>query len=316
MSQHLPLPQITQHTFLKYTYTTPSPMANHYETLHIAPTAPIEVIRAAYEALVLAHQSDKALHFTDDRRAAHDAAFRAVQDAWDVMMLKISPPTNIRLTTASEKAAMRAKVIQELAYLRDQRSKRDAARDTEAAQMSVADLIFMMQVWETFGERETDMRAHCNWQCDGYKNMLAKRKHEESRGTAVHEQDKTKTDTGRGRSTSADRERKHSPSRAHPLTQSNTTRRPTNPASRALRPNPSNFDPMRASLRSGVRPPPPVPETWAGLKEKREAARLAGQERKAKAVREEKGRLERKKVALEQEERERIAKVRAKARRD
>jgi curved DNA-binding protein CbpA len=57
----------------------------HYAALGLNPTAPPEVIRAAYKALALIYHPDKTLHNAPQERASHAAVFNKVQAAYDVL---------------------------------------------------------------------------------------------------------------------------------------------------------------------------------------------------------------------------------------
>jgi curved DNA-binding protein CbpA len=189
------------------------PISTHYATLGVTQTAEASVIRAAYKALALSHHPDKTVHLSAEDRAARSALFRDIQEAFDVLgnpALKIAydrelerhgnvdasrstfhrPRTSsttsrrcnvIRVTTPQEKRALKAKIEQDLAYLREQRAK----RDLEDAQMDVAGLKFMLQTWvEMVQEYDDDalghgnLRAHCAVQIQVYLAKIEKRERE------------------------------------------------------------------------------------------------------------------------------------------
>jgi hypothetical protein len=186
----------------------------HYATLGVTQTAEVSVIRAAYKALALSHHPDKTINLSAEDRAAHSALFRDIQEAFDVLgnpALKIAydrelerhgnvdasrstfhrPPTSsntsrrrntIRLTSPEEKRAFEAKIEQDIAYLREQRAK----RDLEDAQMDIAGLKFMLQKWVEMAEEYNDdalghgnLRAHCAVQIQVYLAKIERREREQ-----------------------------------------------------------------------------------------------------------------------------------------
>ncbi|KAF1851026.1 DnaJ-domain-containing protein, partial [Cucurbitaria berberidis CBS 394.84] len=174
----------------------------HYSALGLAPNAPLEVIRAAYKALVLLYHPDKNLHRTSLERISHAAAFRDIQQAYDVLMdpsLKAAydaepsqhytdsdaPPTSkrrtpVKLTTPEEKAVMTTKARQQIQHLREQRAK----RDIEESELDVGSLRSMIRVWKGLAEENSPdppMKAHCTIRAHEYEQKLAERdrQHEE-----------------------------------------------------------------------------------------------------------------------------------------
>jgi curved DNA-binding protein CbpA len=181
----------------------------HYATLGLALNAPDAVIRAAYKALALMHHPDKTLHLSPDERARHAALFRAAQEAYDVLggpskraydselarhgnrvdpsrsTFHRSPPplkttstmpkrsTTIRLTTPEEKRAWKAKCEEDLAYLREQRARRDA----EDANMDIAGLKAMHKIWEDLyhDSGDTSCQAVCTERIEAYATKITQR---------------------------------------------------------------------------------------------------------------------------------------------
>ncbi|KAF1974506.1 hypothetical protein BU23DRAFT_94639 [Bimuria novae-zelandiae CBS 107.79] len=184
----------------------------HYTTLGVTKAAEQSVIRAAYKVLVLNHHPDKIVHLSAEARAEHSAIFCRIQAAYDVLgnpnmkaaydcelerhgnrvdiqrstfhrpSTPASAPrkrhTTIHLTSPEEKRALKAKVEQDLAYLREQRAK----RDIEDAGMDVAGLKFMLQIWtEMAAKYDGDvesygyLRAYCAVQIQAYQAKIERR---------------------------------------------------------------------------------------------------------------------------------------------
>ncbi|KAJ4302719.1 hypothetical protein N0V90_001609 [Kalmusia sp. IMI 367209] len=301
-------------------------IATHYATLGVTQSAEFPVIRAAYKALALNHHPDKTVHLAAEDRANRAALFRNIQEAWDVLSspsLKENydreferngkcidpqrstfhrPPSaekdytpsrrrsSILLTSPTEKRAFKAKVEQDLAYLREQRAK----RDIQDSNMDVAGLKFMLQVWVDMAQKYDDdvlgdgfMRAHCAVQIQVYQAKIAARDRE--REDWLEDMSRPKT----------------------PATKS--ARTTTNSTSTMPRSAANYSRPMAHVPRT--KPAAPVPaRTHASEKARKEAARKADLDAKAAAVRAEKEKLKAKREALVRKEAERIARSRAKAR--
>jgi DNA mismatch repair ATPase MutL len=185
----------------------------HYTTLGLVPTAPTPVIRAAYKALVLLNHPDKTIHLPASERACHSAIFRSIQEAFDVLgnaSLKASYDAEltrhhgtvnvqsstfhhkintenhsmytsgsfpIHLTTAEEKAAMKAKTEAALIELRSQQR----TRNSEEAKLGLADLKFMLKIWKDLAhENRSDaiMFAHCTIMIHEYDAKVAQKEFE------------------------------------------------------------------------------------------------------------------------------------------
>ncbi|KAF2253728.1 DnaJ-domain-containing protein [Trematosphaeria pertusa] len=303
----------------------------HYATLGLAPEADLPVIRAAYKALVLIHHPDKTLHLTPEERASHAAIFRDIQEAYDVLgspsfkaaydaelerhgnrvdakrstfhrsayTRKPSSPTpkrshSIHLTTPDEKRAMKAKVEQDLAYLQEQRAKRDA----NDAKLDDAGLKFMLQTWVDLAEEHQDdayLRAHCAIQMQVYQAKVARREKEHEEWLA-------------------------SMSKPKGYPQTPPTPAPKKAAASARRTTPvSSFQPgKRAEDRKRAEAQRAEEEALRMQarqeeKSRKEAAKQAHLDAKAAAVRAEREKQKQKLEALAKEDAERVAKARAKA---
>ncbi|OAG05620.1 uncharacterized protein CC84DRAFT_730177 [Paraphaeosphaeria sporulosa] len=143
-------------------------VTTHYDTLGVTQAAAPAVIRGAYKALALLHHPDKTLRLPAEDRATHSSLFRSAQEAFDVLNnpsakaaydRKLqrasrsnshshvhSPttsrrPNTIHVTSPEEKRALKVKIEQDIAYLRERRAK----RDLEDAHMDIAALKFMAQ---------------------------------------------------------------------------------------------------------------------------------------------------------------------------
>ncbi|KAG9195939.1 hypothetical protein G6011_01060 [Alternaria panax] len=158
-------------------------MQTHYATLGLAPNAPREVIRAAYQALALTYHPDKALELAAAERAARASAFSNLQEAFDVLNnqdrkaaydaglarseSKINDEVSAfnhhaqpMLTIREQNTSMRARARQQLQHWKLLRKKRHGAE----ACLSVADLERLMEIWTDLeSENATDppMKAQC-----------------------------------------------------------------------------------------------------------------------------------------------------------
>ncbi|KAF2637718.1 hypothetical protein P280DRAFT_471896 [Massarina eburnea CBS 473.64] len=215
---------------------------------------------------------------------------------------------------------MRAKTEQDLTALREKRAQRNATRNAEAAKMSLEALTFMMQTWGSLAESDEEMKGYCEKQRDAYQEMIDAKKENARQATpetrrASQPQTPTRAAPSRPRTTPfvTTEEKKKTQSRTP--TPSGNSRPPASFTARGRhdmpRPSASNFNPTRAFPRTNT--PPPPTESWAQVKERREAAKAAHLEAKAKAVREEKEKLAKKKEVAEKEEKERVTRARAKA---
>jgi curved DNA-binding protein CbpA len=189
-------------------------ISTHYAALRLTPTAPPEVIRAAYKALALIYHPDKTLHKTPQERASHAAVFNRVQAAYDVLgnkTLKASydaelerhsnsvdaarstfhhgatsatnpgpyqtperRPTTVKLTTPEEKLATRARARHLFEYFQEQRAKRDA----DEAAMDSASLRSMLQIWKDLAEENKEdkpMHAQCSIRVFEYEQKIVER---------------------------------------------------------------------------------------------------------------------------------------------
>ncbi|KAL5121685.1 hypothetical protein ACEQ8H_000372 [Pleosporales sp. CAS-2024a] len=179
----------------------------YYAALGLVPAAAPEVIRAAYKALALFCHPDKTINLTADERLARAAAFNEVQAAYHVLSkpslraaydaelargaeqstpfrpasqrradVPSAPKSKpkFKLTTPEEKAAMRARAKQSLEQLRDSR----AERDRKEAQLDMAGLKDMVQIWKQLAEENSydpAMHAHCAIRIHEYQRKLVER---------------------------------------------------------------------------------------------------------------------------------------------
>lgn len=286
----------------------------HYSTLGLDPSAPVAVIRASYKAHVLLHHPDKTLHLSAEERAAHASLFRNVQESYDVLSsasLKAtydaelarhgnsvdseystfhhpgqSTPrrsTTVRLTLPEEKSALKARVEQDVAYLRKQRAKQDA----EDARMDGAGLRFMLKTWGDLAEEHADdpyLRAHCAMQMQIYRTKVVKREQEHKDWLA--DLSKPKTSVQKPSATKSN----SAPTPKAPRTA------PTANLASSYSSLTNNTTPMYQSQR--------VPE-----KARKDAAKQAQVNAKAAASRGEKDQRQRKSQANAQANAERIAKA-------
>ncbi|KAF9733918.1 DnaJ domain-containing protein [Paraphaeosphaeria minitans] len=183
-------------------------VTTHYDTLGVTQAAEPAVIRAAYKALALVNHPDKTLHLPAEDRAARSALFRNLQEAFDVLSNSSSrnaynrdleqashtklrshaDPSatsrrhnTIRVTSREEKRNLKAKIEQDIAYIREQRAK----RDLEDAQMDIAALKFMAQTYAEMAAEYNDdalgdgnLRTYCATQMQVYLAKMEKREHE------------------------------------------------------------------------------------------------------------------------------------------
>lgn len=182
--------------------------STHYDTLGVTKAAQLAVIRGAYKALALSHHPDKTLRLPAEDRATRSALFRNIQEAFDVLSNPSSkiaydrelerasrstpyshanPSTTsprhstVRATSPEEKRTLKAKIEQDIAYLREQRAK----RDLEDAQMDIAGLKFMAQVYAEMAVLYDDdalghgnLRAYCAVQMQVYLAKIEQRERE------------------------------------------------------------------------------------------------------------------------------------------
>ncbi|KAJ4353902.1 uncharacterized protein N0V89_005633 [Didymosphaeria variabile] len=275
-------------------------VTTYYATLGVTPNAELPVIRAAYKALALSHHPDKTVHLSAEDRSAHSALFREIQEAFDILgnpSLKIaydrelqrhggrvdvksstfhrpSAPSRrrntIRITSPEEKRALKAKIEQDLAFLREQRAK----RDIEDSQMDICGLKFVLQTWtEMAAEYDSDtlshgyLRAHCAVQMQVYQAKIAKREREHEDWLEGMSRPKTPGNPG------------FTPTRPPPSRSTTSTpsrlRTATTPSKPTTGTNPKDF---AAAARS-------VPPTRAEEKARKEAAKQSQLDAKAAAVR-------------------------------
>lgn len=304
--------------------------ATHYATLGVTSSAEVSVIRAAYKALVLNHHPDKTVHLSAEARAEHSAIFRKVQEAWDVLgnsSLKeqydreldrhsgrvdlrrstfhrpstsgAAPRrhTTIRLTTPEEKRAMKAKVEQDLSYLREQRAK----RDMEDSQMDITGLKFMLQIWTDMCaeypsnvEGHGHLRAYCAVQMQVYQDKIVRREREHEEWLEAMSRPKA-------------------PGTPGPHSRRASTFRPATGTASKLRTTTAARPARRAAPSKPTAKAPPQLSSRTEEKGRKDAVKQAQPDAKAAAVRSEK---EKQKACLEDQARreaERIACVRAKA---
>ncbi|KAF2184642.1 DnaJ-domain-containing protein [Zopfia rhizophila CBS 207.26] len=175
------------------------PPQTHYNTLGLAPSAPLPVIRAAYKALALEYHPDKTTHLPPTERMERGAKFREIQEAHDVLtnptMRAIydteielqsratsDPPSRknskswsskgeTKLTTPAEKKAMKAKAENLMNVIREERMK----RDKEDANMSLDQLRHTLRIWQAVVERHKDVPveyAHCMIKIHEYEQKV------------------------------------------------------------------------------------------------------------------------------------------------
>lgn len=298
----------------------------HYAALGVTPSAELQVIRAAFKALVLIHHPDKTVHLSAEARAEHSALFRQIQEAWDVLgtpSLKAAydrelerhgnridvhrstfhrpstpattsrPHCSIQLTSPEQKRATKAKIEQDLAYLREQRAK----RDIEDSKMDIAGLTFMLQIWTDMAAENSDdvngnghLRAYCAVQIQVYQAKIARREQEHEEWLEGMSRPKAPGTPGWKSTT--------------PLRSSTST--------------PNRFRTTAAS-KPTPRTAPVKPRTNAPLssraedKARMEAAKQAHLHAKAAAVRAEKAKQKARIEDQARRESERVARVRAKA---
>lgn len=327
---------------------------SHYTTLGLLPSAAPEVIRAAYKAICLISHPDKTMHLGPQERALHAATFKDVQQAYDVLgnpsmkaaydtelkrinnkmtqgdtehQSNLSYPnqpdvsaqtkrkTSVKLTTPEQKTALRAKAHQSMEYLRDQRTKRDAAE----SQMEIVILQSLVRIWTDLAEEnkhDPPMHAHCAIRIHEYNQKIAERERE-------HEEWLTKMSTAKCSPAAASKQRPSTP---------NAPKKPTETLTESAKYNAYN-----ARRQTSESPSPPVvPRTQrakdreqaeasraaaaadrsqARLLEKaqREANKQAQLEQKQAAIQAEKAKQRARVEQKTAEEAQRIAKARAKA---
>ncbi|KAL1608296.1 hypothetical protein SLS60_003236 [Paraconiothyrium brasiliense] len=278
-------------------------VTTYYATLGVTQNAELPVIRAAYKALALSHHPDKTVNLSAEDRAAHSALFRKIQEAFDVLgnpSLKIvydrelqrhggrvdvtsstfhRPPTpstfprrrkTIRITSPAEKRVLKTKIEQDLAYLREQRAK----RDIEDSEMDISGLKFMLQTWaEMAAEYDDDalsngnLRAHCAVQMQVYQAKIAKREREHEDWLQGMSRPKAPGNLG------------VKPTRPPP------SRSTTSTPSRLRTATPTSRPMTRATPMSPAVAAQPAPFTRAEAKARKEAAKQSQLDAKAAAVR-------------------------------
>jgi len=333
----------------------------HYTTLGLAPSALDAVIRAAYKALALIHHPDKTVHLSPEERTRHASAFRAVQEAYDVLggpskraydtelarhgnrvdderstfhrattprkttSVKSNGPPSIRLTTPEEKRAMKARMEEDLAHLREQRAKRDA----EDADMDIAGLKVMHKIWTDLADEHRDdssIQVHCAQQLEAYLTKIAQREREHADWIRSTSKAKTTPETPRSKTTFA-----HTPDAprkatappfptATPNTGSPHAPVPKTSASRSSATTPTSIPILRQRAKERKRAEAQRAEEarsrlQARVEEltRRDAAKQAHLDAKADAIRVQKDNLRQKAEERAQQEAELIAKARAKA---
>ncbi|KAF2261026.1 DnaJ-domain-containing protein [Lojkania enalia] len=185
----------------------------HYATLGVAPIAPDIVIKAAHKALALKYHPDKTLHLPPEDRASYAATFRCIQEAYKVLSspkLRASydaelsrhndvddlnhyttfysyssksghrfarSPNSRRpsiFTSPEEKKAIKAALEEQIAHLKSERQKRDAA-DTY---LSIEDLKSTLKAWREVAEEHKNSpleRAHCQIRIHEYEKKIEER---------------------------------------------------------------------------------------------------------------------------------------------
>lgn len=186
----------------------------HYDTMGLARNCSLAVIKAAYKALALEHHPDKTLHLDAFERAEHAAAFRAVQEAYDVIgneTLRVQydleldqngkvdlsrstfhAPPSVRagkrptafrrqssgLTSPPEvKAAVKARIALQLRQIQEIRTQ----RELEEASMDACTLRQTLGLWKDVAKEHRDdpvLSAHCKAKVQEYEQKLRLREAE------------------------------------------------------------------------------------------------------------------------------------------
>jgi hypothetical protein len=193
-------------------------LQNYYTTLGLAPSAPPEVIRAAYEALTQIYSSDeiaptplkvlsyRAANFKQIREAydtlsdpsarlAYDAELACSDNNWQnedctasnvdnqPQLVSDAPSVAKRtsaaeLTTPGEKMSIRAGAAQQLERLREQR----AAHDVEEVHLHVEELKHLSLIWQTLADEHEDdppLRAQCTIRVHELEQKVLEREHKD-----------------------------------------------------------------------------------------------------------------------------------------